>query len=61
MEGLKARAAELSQQAARRAAASLNTGEAGSARAEARAALEQVVGRLKTGTESGRTGRRASA
>ena len=55
IEGLKTKTTELSQQAARRAAASISTGEAGSARADARAALERVVGRLKTGTESGRT------
>jgi DNA mismatch repair protein MutS2 len=61
MEGLKARTAVLSQLAARRAAVGLNTGEAGSARAEALAALEQVVGRLKPGTESGRTGGHAPA
>jgi DNA mismatch repair protein MutS2 len=54
IEGLKAKTSELSDQAARRAAASINTGEAGSVRADARAALERVVGRLKTGTESGR-------
>ncbi len=56
IEGLKAKTSELSEQAARRAAAGINTGEAGSVRADARAALERVVGRLKTGTESGRTG-----
>jgi DNA mismatch repair protein MutS2 len=55
IEGLKAKTVELTQQAARRTAATLSTGEAGSARADARAALERVVGRLKTGTESGRT------
>ena len=59
IEGLKAKTTELSQQAARgRAAGGMSTGEAGSARADARAALEQVVGRLKTGTESGRRRRR---
>jgi DNA mismatch repair protein MutS2 len=52
IEGLKAKTSEMSEQAARRAA--LNTGEAGSVRADARAALERVVGRLKTGTEPGR-------
>jgi DNA mismatch repair protein MutS2 len=52
IEGLKAKTTELSQQAARRAAAAINTGETGSARADARAALERVVGRLKTGTEA---------
>ncbi len=56
IEGLKAKTNELSDQAARRAAASISTGEAGSVRADARAALERVVGRLKTGTESGRAG-----
>jgi DNA mismatch repair protein MutS2 len=56
IEGLKAKTSELSEQAARRAAASINTGEAGSVRADARAALERVVGRLKTGTESRRAG-----
>ena len=53
IEGLKARAAEMSEQAARRAAASITTGEAGAARADARAAIDKVVGRLKkTGTPS---------
>jgi DNA mismatch repair protein MutS2 len=47
IEGLKARAAEMSEQAARRAAASITTGEAGAARADARAAIDKVVGRLK--------------
>jgi DNA mismatch repair protein MutS2 len=51
IEGLKARAAEMSEQAARRVAASITTGEAGAARADARAAIDKVVGRLKkTGT-----------
>jgi DNA mismatch repair protein MutS2 len=54
IEGLKAKTSELSQQAARRMAASVNTGETGSARADARAALDRVVGRLKSGTERGR-------
>jgi len=49
IHGLKARTAELSDQAARRAVASINTSETGSARADARAAIEQVVGRLKKG------------
>ena len=47
IESLKARAAEMSEQAARRAAASITTGEAGAARADARAAIDKVVGRLK--------------
>jgi DNA mismatch repair protein MutS2 len=53
IEGLKTKTAELTQQAARRTAATLNTGEAGSVRADARAAIERVVGKLKT--EPGRT------
>jgi len=56
IEGLKAKTSELSEQAAQRAVAAINTGQAGSVRADARAALERVVGRLKTGTESGRSG-----
>ena len=61
IEGLKAKTHELSDQAARRAAASISTGEAGSVRAEARAALERVVGRLKTGTEPGRSGAQSAS
>ncbi|HEY7191518.1 MAG TPA: endonuclease MutS2 [Vicinamibacterales bacterium] len=53
IEGLKARAAEMSEQASRRAAASITTGDAGAARADARAAIDKVVGRLKkTGAAS---------
>jgi len=47
IEGLKARAAEMTEQASRRAAASISTGDAGAARADARAAIDKVVGRLK--------------
>jgi DNA mismatch repair protein MutS2 len=61
MEGLKARTAELSQQAARRAAAGINTGDAGSARADALAAVERAVGRLRRGTEPGQTQGQAPA
>ncbi|HEY6614449.1 MAG TPA: Smr/MutS family protein, partial [Vicinamibacterales bacterium] len=61
IEGLKAKTNELSDQAARRAAASISTGEAGSVRADARAALERVVGRLKTGTEPGRSGAQSAS
>ncbi len=61
IEGLKAKTSELSQQAARRMAASVNTGETGSARADARTALERVVGRLKSGAESPRTATSAAA
>ena len=56
IEGLKARAAELSQQAAVRlrsggktVAAGISTGDTGAARADARAALDDVVARLKDG------------
>src|SRR5262245_7239003 len=52
IEGLKARTTALSDQAARRAAASVSTGETGAARADARTAIEQVVGRLKKGAGS---------
>jgi DNA mismatch repair protein MutS2 len=58
IEGLKAKTTELTREAVRRTA-TLNTGEAGSVRADARAALERVVGRLKTGVESGGTGSQA--
>jgi DNA mismatch repair protein MutS2 len=47
IEGLKTRAAELAEQAARHAAHSISTGDAGTVRAEARAAVERVVDRLK--------------
>jgi DNA mismatch repair protein MutS2 len=49
LEGLKARTAALSEQAERRVR--LNTGEAGAVKADARAAIERVVARLKTGTD----------
>ena len=53
IEGLKARAAEMTEQASRRAAATISTGDAGAARADARAAIDKVVGRLKkTGSAS---------
>jgi DNA mismatch repair protein MutS2 len=52
IEGLKARTNALSDQAARRAAAAISTGETGSARADARSAIEHVVGRLKKGSGS---------
>jgi DNA mismatch repair protein MutS2 len=50
IEGLKARTAAITDQAARRAAAAINTGETGAARSDARSAIEQVVGRLKKGS-----------
>ncbi|HTM04280.1 MAG TPA: endonuclease MutS2 [Vicinamibacterales bacterium] len=56
IEGLKARAAQLSQQAAVRLrtgetvrAAGISTGETGEVRGEARAALDNIVARLKGG------------
>jgi DNA mismatch repair protein MutS2 len=56
IEGLKARASELSQQAAVRlrsgektVVAGISTGDTGAARADARAALDDVVARLKEG------------
>jgi DNA mismatch repair protein MutS2 len=52
IEGLKARAAELAEQAARRSAAKISTGDAGSARADARATIDDVVSRLKRSHES---------
>jgi DNA mismatch repair protein MutS2 len=59
IEGLKTRAAELSQQAAVRLrsgatlrAAGISTGETGAVRSDARAALEAVVDRLKHRTEA---------
>jgi DNA mismatch repair protein MutS2 len=59
IEGLKTRAAELSQQAAVRLragdkvrAAGISTGETGAVRADARAALDGVLERLKTGSET---------
>jgi DNA mismatch repair protein MutS2 len=52
IEGLKARTTAMSEQAGRRAAAAISTGETGAARSDARTAIEQVVGRLKKGSGS---------
>jgi DNA mismatch repair protein MutS2 len=52
IDGLKTRATELAEQAARRAAHAISTGDAGSVRAEARAAVDRVVERLKQADES---------
>lgn len=49
IDGLKAKTAELSEQAERRIR--LNTGDAGAVKADARAAIERVVSRLKTGPD----------
>jgi DNA mismatch repair protein MutS2 len=58
VEGLKARAAELSEQAAVRLrsgdkvrAVGISTGDTGAARGDARAALDAIVERLKSGSE----------
>jgi DNA mismatch repair protein MutS2 len=51
IEGLKARTAELSAQAARQLAHTISTGEAGAARSDARAAVDKVIERVKGGTE----------
>jgi DNA mismatch repair protein MutS2 len=60
IEGLKTRAAELSQQAAVRLksgekvrAAGISTGDMGTVRGDARAALDEVVERLRAGRASG--------
>ena len=62
IDGLKARATELSRQAAVRLrsgekmrVAGISTGETGAARADARAALDDVVARLKEGAGVGST------
>jgi DNA mismatch repair protein MutS2 len=68
IDGLKTRAAELSQQAAVRlrsggktVAAGISTGDTGAARADARAALDDVVARLKEGAGVGRPSSSAEA
>ncbi len=50
IEGLKARTAELTAQAARQVATTISTGEAGAARSDARAAVDNVIARVKGGT-----------
>jgi DNA mismatch repair protein MutS2 len=59
IEGLKTRAAELTEKAGRRLrtgdtvrAAGISTGETGAARADAKAALDQIASRLKPGTQA---------
>jgi DNA mismatch repair protein MutS2 len=68
IEGLKARASELSQQAAVRLrsgektrVAGISTGETGAARADARAALDEVVARLSESAGVGRPSASAEA
>ena len=50
IDGLKARTAEMTAQAARQVAHTISTGEAGAARSEARAAIDKVIERVKDGT-----------
>jgi DNA mismatch repair protein MutS2 len=52
IEGLKARAAEMTTHAARLVTHTISTGDAGAARAEARAAVDRVVEGLKQGVTS---------
>jgi len=49
IEGLKARAAEMTAQAARQVAHTISTGDAGAARSEARAAVDKLIDRVKDG------------
>jgi DNA mismatch repair protein MutS2 len=60
IDALKVHTTALTQQAARKAAHAVTTGESGQVRAEARAAVDEIVGRLKD--SAGRpVGRRAPA
>jgi DNA mismatch repair protein MutS2 len=59
IEGLKGRAAELSDQAARRAAARISTGDAGAARSEARTALDDAIAKIKQAGGTSGAGREA--
>ena len=49
IEALKARAAEMTAQAARQVAHTISTGDAGAARSDARAAVDKVIERVKEG------------
>jgi DNA mismatch repair protein MutS2 len=53
IEGLKARTAEMTAQAARLVTHTISTGEAGAARSDARAAVDKVIHRVKHGTGGG--------
>jgi DNA mismatch repair protein MutS2 len=53
IEGLKARAAEMTTQAARLVMPAINTGHSGAARADARAAVDRVIERVREGTAAG--------
>jgi DNA mismatch repair protein MutS2 len=50
IEELKARTAEMTAQAARQVAHTISTGDAGAARSDARAAIDKVIERVKSGT-----------
>ncbi len=52
IEGLKARAAEMTSKAGRLVLPGINTGHSGAARADARAAVERVVDRVRDGTSA---------
>lgn len=52
LEGLKARMAQLSEEAARRSAPRLNTGDTGAMRAQARSALDAVARSVKSTAET---------
>jgi DNA mismatch repair protein MutS2 len=53
MEGLKARTAEMTAQAARLVTHTISTGDAGAVRSDARAAVDKVIERVKHGTGAG--------
>jgi DNA mismatch repair protein MutS2 len=60
IEGLKARTAEMTAQAARLVTHTISTGEAGAARSDARAAVDKVIERVKHGTGAGSGGAAAA-
>ncbi len=61
IEGLKARAAEMTTQAARLVMPAISTGHSGAARADARAAVERVVDRVREGTSGSSAAARGGA
>jgi DNA mismatch repair protein MutS2 len=60
IEGLKARTAEMTAQAARLVTHTISTGDAGAARSDARAAVDKVIDRVKHGTGGGAGGAAAA-
>jgi DNA mismatch repair protein MutS2 len=56
IEGLKARTAEMTAQAARLVTHTISTGEAGAARSDARSAVDKVIERVKQGSGAGAPG-----